>query len=45
MDLNLKALWLTTGFANLGFGELLMIAVGAGLLYLAIAKRFEPLLL
>ena len=23
MDLNLKALWLTTGFANLGFGELM----------------------
>lgn len=45
MDLDLKALWFTTGFANLGFGELLMIAVGAGLLYLAIAKRFEPLLL
>ena len=45
MDFNLKALWLTTGFANLGFGELLMIAVGFGLLYLAMAKRFEPLLL
>ena len=45
MDLNLKSLWLTTGIANLGFGELLMITVGGILLYLAIAKRFEPLLL
>ena len=45
MEFNLKALWLTTGLANFGIGELFMIAVGAVLLYLAIAKRFEPLLL
>ena len=45
MDLNLKALWLTTGIANFGIGELFMILVGGVLLYLAIAKRFEPLLL
>jgi len=45
MESNLKAIWLTTGFANLGFGELFMIAVGGLLLYLAIAKKFEPLLL
>jgi len=45
MELNLKALWLTTGIANFGIGELFMIAVGGILLYLAIAKRFEPLLL
>ncbi len=45
MESTLKTLWLTTGFANIGVGELLMIAVGGILLYLAIAKRFEPLLL
>ena len=45
MELDLKALWLTTGVANFGLGELFMIVVGAVLLYLAIAKRFEPLLL
>ena len=45
MESTLKTLWLTTGFANIGLGELLMIAVGGVLLYLAIAKKFEPLLL
>jgi len=45
MELDLKALWLTTGVANFGIGELFMILVGAVLLYLAIARRFEPLLL
>ncbi|TMP25093.1 sodium ion-translocating decarboxylase subunit beta [Pseudoalteromonas rubra] len=38
-------LWSATGLANLTFPALAMIAVGCGLLYLAIAKRFEPLLL
>ena len=45
MEINLKALWLTTGLANFGIGELFMIVVGGVLLYLAIARRFEPLLL
>ena len=45
MESTLKTLWLTTGFANIGLGELLMIVVGGILLYLAIAKKFEPLLL
>jgi sodium ion-translocating decarboxylase beta subunit len=45
MEFNLKALWLTTGIANFSVGELFMIVVGAVLLYLAIARRFEPLLL
>jgi oxaloacetate decarboxylase beta subunit len=45
MESTLKTLWLTTGFANIGLGELLMITVGGILLYLAIAKKFEPLLL
>jgi oxaloacetate decarboxylase beta subunit len=45
MESTLKTLWFTTGLANLGVGELFMIAVGGLLLYLAIAKKFEPLLL
>ena len=45
MESNLKAIWLTTGFANIGIGELFMIMVGGLLLYLAIARKFEPLLL
>ena len=45
MESNLKTLWLTTGFANLGLGEVFMIAIGGLLLYLAIARKFEPLLL
>ena len=45
MDSTLNTLWQTTGFANLSLGALLMIAVGGGLLYLAVAKKFEPLLL
>ncbi|KZN60472.1 glutaconyl-CoA decarboxylase subunit beta [Pseudoalteromonas luteoviolacea CPMOR-1] len=38
-------LWHATGVANLTLPALSMIAVGCGLLYLAIAKKFEPLLL
>ena len=34
-----------TGFYNLELGQLLMISVGLGLLFLAIYKKFEPLLL
>ena len=45
MEFDLKSLWLTTGIANFGVGEVFMIVVGAVLLYLAIARRFEPLLL
>ena len=41
----LETLWLTTGFANLTPGGLFMIIVGGVLLYLAIARKFEPLLL
>lgn len=35
----------TTGFANMTFGTLLMLCISLLLLYLAIAKGFEPLLL
>jgi len=45
MESTLKTIWLTTGFANFGVGELFMIAIGCVLLYLAIVKKFEPLLL
>ena len=45
MESTLKTIWLTTGFANFGVGELFMIAIGCLLLYLAIVKKFEPLLL
>lgn len=41
----LLKLWQSMGIANMAWGQLLMIAVGCVLIYLAIAKRFEPLLL
>ncbi|NBC48533.1 MAG: sodium ion-translocating decarboxylase subunit beta [Gammaproteobacteria bacterium] len=44
MDELLK-LWQSMGIANMDWGQALMIAVGCGLVYLAIAKKFEPLLL
>ncbi len=42
---DLLTLWQSTGIANLEWGQAVMIAVGCGLMYLAIAKKFEPLLL
>ncbi|RBW47066.1 sodium ion-translocating decarboxylase subunit beta [Psychromonas sp. B3M02] len=41
----LMTLWADTGIANFQWPELVMMAVGALLLYLAIARKFEPLLL
>ena len=41
----LNTLWLSTGLANFEFGQIVMMLVGCGLLYLAIARNFEPLLL
>ena len=41
----LQQLWLDTALANFTAGQLIMMLVGCGLLYLAIAKQFEPLLL
>lgn len=38
-------LWLDTGVANLSWQQLLMLVVGGLLLYLAIVRQFEPLLL
>ncbi|WP_071872113.1 sodium ion-translocating decarboxylase subunit beta [Atopomonas hussainii] len=41
----LLQLWHNTGIYHLEFGQFLMISVCAGLVYLAIKKGFEPLLL
>ncbi len=41
----MQQLWLTTGIANCSWGQALMMGVGLLLLYLAIVKQFEPLLL
>lgn len=38
-------LWQSTALANFEFGQIIMMLVGMGLLFLAIAKGFEPLLL
>jgi sodium ion-translocating decarboxylase beta subunit len=42
---SLHKLWLSTGLANFELGQVIMMLVGCGLLYLAIARNFEPLLL
>lgn len=44
MDSLIK-LWESTALANFELGQLVMMLVGCGLLYLAIARNFEPLLL
>ena len=41
----LLTLWNETGIANFELNQLIMILVGVGLLFLAIGKGFEPLLL
>jgi oxaloacetate decarboxylase beta subunit len=42
---NLLSLWANSGLAQLEQGQLVMMVVGMGLLFLAINKGFEPLLL
>jgi sodium ion-translocating decarboxylase beta subunit len=42
---NLYSLWMSSGLAQLQIGQVVMIAVGLLLLYLAIVENFEPLLL
>jgi sodium ion-translocating decarboxylase beta subunit len=47
-DTLVKALvdiWFTSGFVAISWGHIIMIAVSCVLLYLAIVKKFEPLLL
>ncbi|RKZ63182.1 MAG: sodium ion-translocating decarboxylase subunit beta [Gammaproteobacteria bacterium] len=45
MDDGLLKLWESTGLANFTFGQLIMIAIGCVLMFLAITKNYEPLLL
>ncbi len=45
MDMGLETLWQSTGIANLGWGKVFMMLIGGVLIYLAIARKFEPLLL
>ncbi|MCK5157251.1 MAG: sodium ion-translocating decarboxylase subunit beta [Spirochaetales bacterium] len=47
MDLGraLQGFWESTGLVNFTWGQTVMILVGLGLLFLAIKKKFEPLLL
>ncbi len=40
-----EALWQSMGIANMEWGQALMMSVGCLLIYLAINKKFEPLLL
>ncbi len=41
----LEGLWASSGFAALGWQQAVMLVVSFGLLYLAIVKKFEPMLL
>ena len=41
---NLADFWTYTGFANATVGHVVMILVGLGFIYLAVAKEFEPML-
>ena len=41
----LELLWQSTSLAHFELGQVIMMSVGALLLYLAIVKKFEPLLL
>ena len=45
IEVGVDALWQSTGLANLDWGQALMMGVGGLLIYLAIVKKFEPLLL
>ena len=45
MEQGLLQLWHSTGLYNFTFGQLIMIAVGGMLIYLAVKHSFEPLLL
>jgi oxaloacetate decarboxylase beta subunit len=42
---SLNALWQSTAFPHFSLGQLVMMLVASVLLYLAIARKFEPLLL
>ena len=40
-----EQLWVGSGLAQISYGQAAMIAISLLLLYLAVAKKFEPLLL
>ena len=42
---HLNTLWINTGLYQITYGQAIMLLVGLLLLYLAIVKKFEPLLL
>ena len=42
---NIYSLWASSGLAQIQLGQLVMMAIGLSLLFLAIRKGFEPLLL
>ncbi len=44
-EIGLDPLWQSTGVANLAWGQALMMGIGGLLIYLAIVRKFEPLLL
>ena len=45
MDSGILHIWQSTGIANFEWGNVLMIGIGLLLIFLAITKNFEPLLL
>ena len=45
MEAGIEALWQSMGIANMAWDQALMIAIGGLLIFLAIRKGFEPLLL
>ncbi len=45
MELAIDSFWQSTGFANMTWQQMVMVAVAGVLLYLAIKKKYEPLLL
>jgi sodium ion-translocating decarboxylase beta subunit len=45
VDDGLLKLWESTGLANFTLGQVIMTAIGCGLIFLAITKNYEPLLL
>ena len=45
LGIALKEFWMSTGLMNMTIGQIVMIMVGFALLFLAIRKGFEPLLL
>ncbi|MDJ0805503.1 MAG: sodium ion-translocating decarboxylase subunit beta [Gammaproteobacteria bacterium] len=45
IEIGLEPLWQSTGIANLEWGQALMMSIGGLLIYLAVVKKFEPLLL